>query len=86
MEGGIVKSYMGSRGGYELALEPKDISLLQIIEMVEGTYRFSRCIDSENNCCSQHGASSCCKPHKVYSEVTNMVREKLKEQTLDKLI
>ena len=32
----IVKSFKGTQGGYELARDPKDISLCEIIETVEG--------------------------------------------------
>ncbi len=91
MEGGVVKSYMGAKGGYELARPASDISLLEIIELVEGTYCFSRCLNPEHRCsnpehsCSNHSDGCCCKPHMVYEKVTKMVREELKEQTLDKL-
>ena len=39
----IIVSYKGAKGGYQLAREPKDISLLDVIETAEGTYYFSRC-------------------------------------------
>jgi Rrf2 family protein len=34
--GGIIKSQRGSKGGYFLAREPKKISLLEILECLEG--------------------------------------------------
>ncbi len=36
--GELVKSYKGAGGGYELAKDPKEISLYEVIEQVEGPY------------------------------------------------
>ena len=35
---GIVRSYKGAKGGYELAKSPKEITLRSVIEAVEGPY------------------------------------------------
>ena len=40
--GELVKSYKGAGGGYELAKDPKEISLYEVIEQVEGPYAISR--------------------------------------------
>ena len=40
---GIVRSYKGAKGGYELAKPPKEITLRSVIEAVEGPYMISRC-------------------------------------------
>ena len=34
--GGIVKSYKGAQGGYELAKAPKDVTLRDVIDSIEG--------------------------------------------------
>ena len=39
---GIVRSYKGAKGGYELAKPPKEITLRSVIEAVEGPYMISR--------------------------------------------
>ena len=39
---GIIKSYKGAQGGYELALPPEKITLRTVVEAVEGPYHFSR--------------------------------------------
>lgn len=33
---GVVKSVRGNRGGYELAKDPRDVTLFEIIEILEG--------------------------------------------------
>ena len=49
VESGIVKSYKGTQGGYELAKSPSEISLCDVIETVEGTYHFRFFLAAEKN-------------------------------------
>jgi Rrf2 family protein len=41
--GGILRSVRGARGGYTLAMGPKQISLSRLIEVVEGPPRLVKC-------------------------------------------
>ena len=43
-QSGLVVSYKGNRGGYELSRPAAQITLRQVIEAVEGPYRLSRCL------------------------------------------
>lgn len=76
--GGIVRSYKGARGGYELARPGEEITLREIIELVEGTYTFSRCLNPNHHQC---GAAVCrsgsCRFQHAYDEISEMVRTKL---------
>ncbi len=75
----IVKSYKGARGGYTLSRSPDSVTLRQVIEAVEGPYRFSRCLDGEYDCnCS---SASACRFHAVFDDVTRMVTARLDEVT-----
>ena len=56
---GIVVSFKGTQGGYELAKNPADITLGDVIETVEGTYHLSRCLD-ENYACTRGKSGQCC--------------------------
>ena len=78
---GIVKSFKGTQGGYELAKNPKDITLYDIIDTVEGTYCFSRCLN-ENHPCNR-GYSGICKYQRVFSEVSEIVKDKLKSHNFE---
>ena len=40
---GLVCSFKGAKGGYTLAKSPQEITLRQVIELVEGPYMLSRC-------------------------------------------
>lgn len=74
----IVKSYKGAKGGYTLNKPPKDITLRSVIEAVEGPYVISRCLNDEYSCEHTH-----CRFHKVYDEISKLVRDKLDEVTFD---
>ena len=47
---GIVQSFKGAKGGYVLAKDPSEVTLKDVIETVEGPYRFSRCLNEEYPC------------------------------------
>lgn len=80
---GIVKSYKGAHGGYMLSREPREITLRQVIEAVEGPYRFSRCVDEEYSCnCSSMEA---CAFRSAFDDVTRLVTKKLDEINFDTL-
>lgn len=82
---GIVKSYKGARGGYALSRAPEEITMRQVIEAVEGPYRFSRCVGGEYSCsCSSTGAQPC-PFREVFDEVTQLVIRKLDDVTFDSL-
>ncbi len=81
---GVVKSYKGARGGYTLSRPAAAITLRQVIEAVEGPYRFSRCVDGDYACnCSTKTA---CPFHSVFDEITQMVTAKLDAVTFDQLL
>ncbi|MFQ5507571.1 MAG: RrF2 family transcriptional regulator [Planctomycetota bacterium] len=44
---GVLESVRGANGGYRLARAAKDISLREILEVVEGPLQFVSCADSE---------------------------------------
>ena len=80
----LVRSYKGARGGYELTRDPADITLRQVIEAIEGPYRFSRCLDSGYDCTCKETIA--CPFHSVFDDVTAMVVKRLDEITFDQLL
>lgn len=83
VSGGIVKSFKGTQGGYELSLTPEEISLKDVIETIEGTYRFSRCLHEGMHC--SRGKSGVCCYQKAFGEISELVKDKLSGYTFDKL-
>lgn len=70
---GIVRSYKGTQGGYEIARPLDEISLYDVIRTLEGEYHISRCQDEDYNC----GRREPCKFRKVFCEISRDVQTKL---------
>ena len=81
---GLVKSYKGMQGGYELAKAPSEITMLDVIETVEGSYYLIRCHEEEFVC--TRGAKGCCCYQKVFNEITDIVSQKLAEYNFEDLL
>ena len=78
VQAGMVCSYKGSKGGYSLAKPAGEITLLQVIESVEGPYMLSRCQKEEYSCGREH-----CRLHSIYEQVSQTVRRELGCYTFD---
>ena len=81
---GLVKSYKGMQGGYELAKAPSEITMLDVIETVEGSYYLNRCHEEEFVC--TRGAKGCCCYQMVFNEITDIVSKKLAEYNFEDLL
>ncbi len=49
----LVKSCMGPKGGFVLATEPSKISLLDVVEVIQGPINMNRCLLGEETCPQQ---------------------------------
>ncbi len=47
---GFLRSSKGPRGGFRLGQDPEEISMLQIVEAVDGAGRYDRCIGGSPEC------------------------------------
>ena len=85
--GGLITSYKGTKGGYELARGPEEISLADVIEEVEGPYALARCVSEHDYQCNRN-KDSCgiCKFHRIYSDISEMVRERLRSVKFSQLM
>ncbi|MEM1485403.1 Rrf2 family transcriptional regulator [Oscillospiraceae bacterium PP1C4] len=73
---GVVNSFKGTQGGYELAKPAREISLGEVLEIVEGPITISRCVGSDEFQCTRTDDNAC-RFNKVYAEVAQVVKEKL---------
>lgn len=79
---GIVRSYRGVKGGFELARRPKQISLLDIIEAIEGPVAMNICAIDRRLC----NMSNSCSVHPVWVKLRMDTENKLRRYSIDKLI
>jgi Rrf2 family protein len=75
---GLVDAQTGRTGGYRLARRADRISLLDIIEAVEGDMRRRSCILRGGPCL----ANGLCSVHDVFSSAHEALRDSLEEATL----
>jgi Rrf2 family protein len=78
---GLVKSYRGLGGGFVLGRPADQISLLEIVEAVEGPIVLNRCLVRPGTC----DRDAECTVHPVWQEVQEKMREMLGRVTLRQL-
>jgi Rrf2 family protein len=78
---GLVKSYRGVGGGFMLGRPAEEISLLEIVEAVEGPIVLNRCL-LEKGTCSRDGF---CTVHPVWHELQEKMRDMLGKVSLKHL-
>lgn len=49
-QAGLVQGFRGSAGGYRLAMPPSQISLIQIVEAIEGPLEMTECSGEHSSC------------------------------------
>lgn len=76
---GLVANRRGRRGGYRLGRAPSEISLLAIVEAVEGDGRRRTCV-LRGGACRRDGA---CDVHEAFSAAQEALRHRLASVSLD---
>lgn len=77
VQNGIVVSYKGVQGGFELARAPEAVNMRQVIEAVDGPIAISRCLSEEQGCClaeDAHGYG--CAYNHIFAEVSRAIQQK----------
>ncbi len=77
VQAGIVKSYKGTKGGYELARPAPQITLHDVLCAVEGPYAIARCVDGDFNCSRNRQYVTYCKFNEAFVAISEDVRQKL---------
>ena len=78
--GGVVNSCKGPRGGYFLARPAGEITLLEVVELIEGACVLSRCGQEGYEC--RQGS---CRFYNVYAEISRGLRESMGRYTFAQL-
>jgi Rrf2 family protein len=78
---GLVRGLQGRTGGYRLALPAEDISLLRIVEAVEGDSRRTTCILRGSPC----GVDGLCRVHPAFFAAQDALLSQLERATLASL-
>ncbi len=82
---GFVKSMRGPYGGYMLAKPMEEISVGDIVRVLEGSDAITDCAESDNVCGTCTRAGKCLTQH-IWLEASTAMFEKLDSFKIDKLI
>jgi Rrf2 family cysteine metabolism transcriptional repressor len=79
-QGGLVTAVRGARGGFELSRDPEGITVLEVVEALEGPLQPTQC-ESAGPCCR----SGACAAAGVWARATDALRDALGGTTLGQL-
>ena len=74
---GILNSHRGIDGGYSLAKNPQDISMKDVIEIVDGPFYINRCLYDSAYCSLNR--SNTCNIHQVLNKIQIQLDEDLQK-------
>ena len=84
--GGLVRSYKGAGGGYELAQDPAAVSMKDVIELIDGEIAISKCLMNEHVCSKQGANKSACAVHHIFDAINRDVTKTLAGITIASVI
>ena len=83
-QAGIIKACEGIKGGYQIAKQPENISLRDVISCTESTMAISRCLEKERGCSKNYIA--CCKVHQILLDLQNIYNNRLESVKISDII
>jgi len=78
---GMVTSHRGAGGGFQLAVAPENVSLLDVVEMVQGPLQINLCVAGESSC----DLSAWCGAHPIWNEAQAALRKVLASASIARL-
>ena len=82
MQAGLIKASPGPHGGIRLNRSPESITLLQIVEILEGTVSIHPCPDCDDDCIHEDG----CTTQMTWDMLQDKVVDYLRNITLSSLV
>ncbi len=82
-KGKILQSVKGKSGGYRLAKKPDDISVFDILEILDGEITLLCCIDNKDECVN---SITNCTVYGFWKTLDTAIKDILKNKTLQNFI
>lgn len=79
---GIIKSFKGKNGGFYLLKNPREINILEIIEIMQGPISLNLCAVDKRKC----KLSNVCSLHPLWLEMRKNIERELKRVNFYELI
>ncbi|MBR0459087.1 MAG: Rrf2 family transcriptional regulator [Victivallales bacterium] len=78
----LVRSVRGVKGGFFLARAPKEITLLDILETMEGTISIVDCVMAPESCTRNKG----CTARNIWVRLNDGIRELMRNITFEEIL
>ncbi len=79
---GLLHTSRGARGGVTLARDPKDITLLEVIEAIDGPIQLNECVSDDAECSFEGD----CPLRSVWCDAQEMLVKRLKGTNFHQLL
>jgi Rrf2 family protein len=79
---GLLHTSRGARGGVTLARDPKDITLLEVVEAIDGPIQLNICVDGEDACTFEEN----CPARPVWCDVQSQLVSRLRGTSFGDLL
>lgn len=79
---GLIHTSRGARGGVSLATTPENVSLLDVVEAIDGPITLNECTRDPSVC----SFGETCPIHDIWCETQAELVRRLREATFDKLL
>jgi len=79
---GLIHTSRGAHGGVSLARKPSEVSLLEVVEAIDGPISLNECVHDPGIC----SFGDNCPIHEVWCEAKEELVRKLRASTFDKLL
>ena len=80
--GGLVSSVRGAHGGYNLVKEPSQVTLKEIVDVLEGDCSLVDCVKNPSSC----ARVPICASHDIWAILGGKISDTLSSITLDMLV
>lgn len=77
----LIKSVRGAQGGYVLSRHPKDITIAEIMEVLEGPIEISNCLQDKS--CNN---VDCCATRLLWAKIKNSIDKVTTSTTLQDIV
>jgi len=79
---GYLRTLRGARGGIQLARDPEEITLRQLIEAIEGPIRLNRCLLRAGECALERT----CTAHPVWERIQDVLMREMDAVTVSRMV
>ncbi len=80
----FIRSHRGVKGGYSLVKDPDEISLKDIIEVIDGDFAINKCLKDENAC--NLGKADTCNVHEALRGIQDIIIREFDKVKFSQLI